>query len=122
MDKEIAFMRTTMLACSSAALIVLAGCAGGPPKAETPTEMAKPGEMKPVLTEEAKKALAMAEAKAKEAKAKDALWTTADAALKKADEAARAGDSATVIKQAKIVEEHVGLGVGQLSYPSTNKF
>src|SRR5512135_2759529 len=75
----------------------------------------------PVISDEAKQALSKAEADVKEAQAKDALWTTAQDALKKAKEAADKGDSAAVIKDSHKASEHAQLGIKQLSYPPTNK-
>lgn len=98
-------MSKVLLALTSAALIALAGCATQP----TPA--------KPALSAEAKAALTAAEAAAKDANAKFALWTTAEAALKAAKEAAEKGDSATVLKQSKIVQDHTKLGLAQLNYP-----
>ena len=98
-------MSKVLLALTSAALIALSGCA---------TQQATPA--KPALSAEAKAALTAAEAAHKDAMAKFALWTTADAALKAAKEAAEKGDSATVIKQSKIVQEHTKMGIAQLDY------
>jgi murein lipoprotein len=99
-------MSKVLLALTSAALIALAGCA---------TQQSTPA--KPALSAEAKAALTAAEAAHKDAMAKFALWTTADAALKAAKEAAEKGDSATVLKQSKIVQEHTKMGIAQLDYP-----
>ncbi|MDO9636259.1 MAG: hypothetical protein Q7I95_04800, partial [Thiobacillus sp.] len=66
---------------------------------------------------EAQAALTAAEAAAKDANAKFALWTTAESALKAAQAAAEKGDSDTVLKQSKIVQEHTKLGMAQLNYP-----
>ncbi len=73
----------------------------------------------PMLSEAAKQALAKAEADVKLAKSHFALWTTAENALKSAKEAAKAGDSGAVIKQATFVSDQVTRGIAQLSYPST---
>lgn len=75
----------------------------------------------PALSDEAKQALAKAETDVKEAQAKDALWTTAQDALKKAKEAAGKGDNGEVIKESLKASEHAQLGIKQLSYPPTNK-
>ena len=99
-------MSKVLLALTSAALIALAGCA---------TQQATPA--KPALSAEAKAALTAAEAAHKDAMAKFALWTTADNALKAAKEAAEKGDSATVLKQSKIVQDHTKMGIAQLDYP-----
>ncbi len=102
-------MSKVLLALTSAALIALSGCAQQPQKAAEPA--------KPTLSAEAKAALAAAEAAHKDANAKFALWTTADAALKAAKAAAEKGDSDTVIKQSKIVQDHTQKGIAQLNYP-----
>lgn len=107
-------MQKVLIALACTALIGLAGCATPENKAKT-AEVTAPE--KPVLSAEAKAALAAAEADAKAAKAKNALWTTADEALKAAQKAAEEGDSATVLKKSAIVKEHVKLGMEQLNYP-----
>jgi murein lipoprotein len=99
-------MSKVLLALTSAALIALSGCA---------TQQATTA--KPALSAEAKAALTAAEAAHKDATAKFALWTTADAALKAAKAAAEKGDSATVLKQSKIVQDHTKMGLAQLNYP-----
>jgi hypothetical protein len=105
---------------TSALLLVLGGCAT---PGEKPTAEAKPAEpAKPALSDEAKKAFADAEAAAKAAYAQHALWVPADAALKKAKEAAAAGQNDVVIKEAMKAMELIKLGEGQVDYVSTNKF
>jgi len=74
---------------------------------------------KAALSDAAQQALDKATADVKTAKAKFALWTTADKAFKDAQEAAKTNDSAAVIKQAKFVSDQVERGIAQLSYPST---
>lgn len=69
------------------------------------------------INDEAKAALAQADKDVKEAKAKFALWTTADGALKAAHAAAKKGDSDNVIKQSKLASEHVKMGLAQTAYP-----
>jgi murein lipoprotein len=111
-------MQKMLLALTSVALLGLSGCAGLYNQGGTPPAAAKPAEAaKPALSAEAAAALASAQADVKAAKAKNNLWTTADAALKAAETAAEAGDSATVIKQAKITSDHVKLGMAQAGYP-----
>lgn len=90
------------------------GCASAPQQAAAPAEPAKPA-----LSEEAKAALTQAEADAKAAKAAFTFWIPAEKALKAAQEAAQAADSATVIKQAGIVSELCKISALQPSYPST---
>ncbi len=70
-------------------------------------------------SDETKQAIAKAEADVKEARSKQALWTTAEDALKKAKELAEKGDNAGAQKQAKMASDQAQLGIGQLSYPST---
>jgi murein lipoprotein len=105
-------MSKVLLALTSAALLGLSGCAG------TETKPAdKAATAKPAISAEAQAALNTAQADVKAAKAQNALWTTADAALKAAEEAAAKGDSATVLKQAKLASDHVKKGMAQLNYP-----
>jgi murein lipoprotein len=95
----------------------LSACSSAPAKTVEAPKEAVPA--KPALSEAAQQALAKAEADVKTAKAKFALWTTADSAFKAAQKAAAAGESEAVIKQAKFVSEQVERGLAQLSYPST---
>jgi murein lipoprotein len=104
-------MSKLLLALTSAALLGLSGCAGMEPKTADKAAAA------PALSAEAQSALSAAQADVKDAKAKNILWTTADAALKAAEEAAKKGDSATVIKQSKLASDHVQKARGQMSYP-----
>ncbi|OZA23048.1 MAG: hypothetical protein B7X93_12460 [Hydrogenophilales bacterium 17-61-9] len=106
-------MSKVLLALTSAALLGLSGCAdlyinksGAPAKSAEAT-----------ISAEAKAALTAAQADVKAAKAKNALWTTADSALKAAEAAAAKGDSATVLKEAKLASNHVQKGLAQLNYP-----
>lgn len=111
--------RTAPLAALLALLALgLSGCATAPQA--QPAAPAKPAAPAvPVLSEAAAKALAQAEADVKMAKAKHALWTTADKAFKAAKEAATTGNSATVLKEAAFASNQVKLGLEQLNYPST---
>lgn len=108
-------MQTKFASIAAVGLLafILSGCGSAPAKTAT----AEPA--KPALTPEAQQALAAAEADWKAAKAKFALWTTTDKAYKDALEAAKAGDSAAVIKLAKQVTSQVKLAMEQLNYPST---
>lgn len=103
-------MQKVLIAWACATLLGITGCAEMDKKAD-----AKPA--KATLSAEAKAALESAQADVKAAKAKEALWTTAEDALKAAEKAAEAGDSATVLKQTAIVKEHVKMGLAQLNYP-----
>jgi len=104
-------MSKLLLALTSAALLGLSGCAGMESKTADKAAAA------PALSAEAQSALTAAQAAVKDAKAKFALWTTAEDALKAAEEAAKKGDSATVIKQSKLASDHVQKGLAQMSYP-----
>lgn len=90
---------------------------------QTPSTMSDSAKepTKAAISEAAQQALAKAEADVKMAKAKFALWTSAEKALDQAQEAAKAGDSAAVIKQAEFVSGQVQGGLAQLSYPSAEQ-
>jgi hypothetical protein len=106
-------MSKVLLALTSVALLGLSGCADlyvNQPGGTTAASSA-------AISAEAKTALAAAQADVKTAKAKNALWTTADSALKAAEDDAKKGDSATVIKQSKLASDHVKKGLAQLDYP-----
>jgi uncharacterized membrane protein YdbT with pleckstrin-like domain len=109
-------MSKVLLALTSVALLGLSGCAdlyvnqpGGKPAAAAATSGA--------ISAEAKAALSAAQADVKNAKAKNALWTTAEDALKAAEAAAEKGDSATVLSKSKLASDHVKKGLAQLDYP-----
>ena len=106
-------MSKVLLALTSVALLGLSGCADL--YVNKPGD--KPAAAKAAISAEAQAALTAAQADVKNAKAKNALWTTADAALKAAEKAAAEGDSATVIKQSKLASDHVKKGLAQLNYP-----
>lgn len=110
-------MSKVLLALTSVALLGLSGCAdlyinkpGG-----APTKSAEAA--KPALSAEAQAALTAAQADVKAAKAKNALWTTAEDALKEAESAAEKGDSAAVIKASALASSQVSKGLAQLNYP-----
>lgn len=105
-------MRKILLALTAASLMTLGGCATQTTTAPKAAEAAKP-----TISAEAQSALDAAKAAVKEAKSKGGLWTTAENALKAAEEAAGKGDSAGVIKNAKTASEHAKLGMEQLKYP-----
>jgi hypothetical protein len=100
-------MRKVLFALTAASLLALSGCAT--------QEAAQPA---PTISAGAKAALTAAQAAVKDAKAKNALWTTADSALKAAEEAEKKGDSAAVIKNADTAKDLAGLGLQQLNYPT----
>lgn len=113
-------MQKTIFMFAAAGLLALAGCTStAPVKPEPEKAPAKVEAPKPQLTDEAKNALAQAEADVKAAQEKDALWTTARDALKQAKEAAKKMDSAAVIKNSKVASEHAKLGIAQTQYPQT---
>jgi len=112
-------MLKLLIALAGASLLLLNGCGGGTVvKTEAPPPAAKAAE-KPALSEDAKQALAKAEADVKTAKAKKILWTNAADALQKANDAAAEGDSSAVIKNAKAASEFVKLNLEQAQYPLT---
>ena len=111
-------MSKVLLALTSVALLGLSGCADlyiNQPAAKPEAKAAEPA--KPAISAEAQTALTAAQAAVKDAKAKNALWTTAENALKAAEAAAATGDSATVLKQAKLASDHAQKGLAQLNYP-----
>ncbi len=111
-------MTKFLLALTSVALLGLSGCADLNANKSSSQPAAKPAEAaKPALSAEAQAALTAAQAAVKDAKAKGALWTTAENALKAAETAATTGDSATVLKQAKLASDQVQKGLAQLNYP-----
>ncbi len=111
-------MSKVLLALTSAALLALSGCAdlyvNQPAGASAAAAPATTGS----ISADAQAALAAAQADVKTAKSKNALWTTADDALKAAEAAAAKGDSATVVKQAKLASDHAKKGLAQLNYPT----
>lgn len=105
-------MSNVLLALTSAALLGLSGCAGTETRPADTAPVAKTG-----ISVEAQAALSVAQAAVKDAKAKNALWTTANNALKAAEAAAAKGDSATVIKQSRLASDQARKGLAQLNYP-----
>lgn len=114
-------MRNTLITIVTFGFLLLGGCqSSGTAKPDLPAAATPAAEAaKPALPEEARQALAKAEADVKEAKAQSALWTTAQDALKKAQEAAAKGDSAATLKFSKTASEHARLGLAQKGYPLT---
>lgn len=70
------------------------------------------------ISEEAKQALARAEADIKEAQVHQELWTTAQMALENAKKAAAKGDSEGVIKFTQEASDLAKIGIEQARYPS----
>ncbi len=113
-------MRNTLITIIAFGSLLLGGCqSGGTTKADSSAASPAAEAAKPALSEEARQALAKAEADVKEAKAQKSLWTTAEDALKKAKEAAAKGDSAATLKFSKTASEHARMGLTQKSYPLT---
>lgn len=106
-------MRIKLIPLAILCGLMLGGCQGSAVKPEAVSSEAA----KPALSEEARQELAKAEIDVKEAKARKALWTTAEDALKKAKESAAKFDSATTLKHSKMASELARLGIAQLSYP-----
>lgn len=114
-------MSKTLILLTISTSLLLAGCqSSGPVVSEAAPVVAPVAEVaKPVLSEEASKLLAQAEADIKAAKSQAALWTTAADALKKAQEAAANKDSGATIKFAKLASTHAQMGLAQKNYPTT---
>lgn len=111
-------MSRILLALTSAALLGLSACADLDTNKTSSAGSARPTESaKPAISAEASAALAAAQAAVKDAKSKNALWTTAESALKAAEGAATRGDSDTVMKQAKRASSDAQKGLAQLNYP-----
>jgi len=104
-------MSKVLLALTAAALLGLSGCA------DMQTKTGDKPAAKATISAEAQAALTAAQADVKDAKAKNILWTTADAALKAAEAAAAKGDSETVLKQSKLASDHVQKARAQMNYP-----
>lgn len=100
-------MRKVLFALTAASLLALSGCA-----TQEPAQSAAP-----TISDSAKSALTAAQAAVKEAKAKNALWTTAEDALKAAEEAEKKGDSAAVLSNAQKAQDHAKMGIQQTTYP-----
>jgi murein lipoprotein len=105
-------MSKALLVLTSVALLGLSGCADIQSNKSAGAQPAKA-----TISAEAQAALSAAQADVKAAKAKNALWTTADSALKAAEAAAGKGDSATVLKDAKFASDQANKGLAQLNYP-----
>lgn len=114
-------MRNTLVTIITFSFLLLGGCqSSGTAKSDSSTTAIPTAEAaKPAISDEARQALAKAEADVKEAKSQKALWTTARDALKKAQEAAAKGDSVATLKFSKTASEHARLGLMQKTYPLT---
>jgi flagellar basal body L-ring protein FlgH len=113
-------MKHYLITAAVAALTImpLTGCSTTMFKSDQNPAMASKS-AQPMLSSEAQQALSKAEGDVKTAKAQFALWTVAQQALDAAQKAAKAGDSATVIKEAALASKFVALGLAQKNYPST---
>lgn len=107
-------MKPLYIAVLSAVALLVTGCQTTYKEKAEVKAVAAP---KPSLSADATAALAKAEADVKAAKAKNALWTTANAALDQAKTAATKFDSAAVLKFSKTASEHAQLGLDQTKYP-----
>jgi len=106
-------MSKALLVLTSVALLGLSGCADM--NAKQSSSESTPA--KPAISAEAQAALSTAQADVKAAKAKNALWTTAENALKAAEAAAAKGDSAVVLKEAQVASSMAQKGIAQLNEP-----
>lgn len=97
-------MQKSFLAVVAAGMLTLSACQTTPPAA------------KAELSDDAKIALSWAEADVKEASKAGGLWTTAKIELQAAQDAAKKGDSAGVIKHAKTASSHAKIGQAQTKY------
>ena len=109
-------MRHILTTLTAASVLALTGCANQPANTSSapsaaPTQTQAPAQ--PAISAEARAALSSAQVAVKEAQAKYALWTTAESAIKTAEDAAKAGDSDAVIKNAKFAEQQARLGLEQ---------
>jgi len=111
-------MSKVLLALTSVALLGLSGCADTAKKDMADSKPAAAATAAASISPEAQAALSAAQADFKAAKTKNEAWTTADGALQAAEEAAKKGDSATVMKQAKFSSSQSILSVEQMKYPT----
>lgn len=108
-------LKWIFLAVTSLIALQLTGCAST--TQAPPAETAAPRS----ISAEATNLLTQAEADIVYARAKFALWTTAESALAAAREAALRGDSMEVIRLSVFASSQVRLGIKQLDYPSTER-
>jgi len=112
-------MTKLLIALASAGLLTLGGCAGttNGTSSTQASAQATPG-----ISAAAQAALKQAESDVAASKKAKNEWTTAADALKKAQEAAKKGDSDAVLKNAKFASELAKLSIAQLKYPTTDVF
>jgi len=113
-------MRYILTTLTAASVLALTGCANEPASTSSapsaaPAQTQAPAQ--PAISAEARAALSSAQAAVKEAQAKYALWTTAESAIKAAEDAAKVGDSDAVLKNAKTAEQQGRLGLAQAKVP-----
>jgi hypothetical protein len=106
-----------LIALASAGLLTLGGCAGTTGSSSGTQATSGTG-----ISADAQAALKQAESDVTASKKDENEWTTSAAVLKKAQEAAKKGDSKTVLKDAKMASELAKLSIQQLKYPSTDVF
>ncbi|MHB1247257.1 MAG: hypothetical protein ACYCZH_12505 [Sulfuriferula sp.] len=110
-------MTKLLIALASAGLLALGGCAGTTGGTSGTQASAGTG-----ISPEAQSALKQAENDVAASKKDENEWTTSANVLKKAQEAAKKGDSNTVLKDSKLASELAKISIGQLKYPSTDVF
>jgi hypothetical protein len=108
-------MRHIVVTLTAVSLLAVTGCASQQAE-KTMTSSTSPTAA-PAISAGAQAELAAAQAAVDEAKAHYALWTTAESAMKAAEEAATKGDSDGVIKNAKMAEDLANLGLQQAKLP-----
>jgi hypothetical protein len=105
-----------LTALTAASVLALTGCAtqsASTSSAPSAASAQAQASTQPAISAAAQAALGKAEVAVTEAEAKYALWTTAKTAIQTAEEAAKAGDSDAVLKNAKMAEEQARLGLIQ---------
>ncbi|MEO6146515.1 MAG: hypothetical protein ABIT70_05575 [Sulfuriferula sp.] len=110
-------MTKLLIALASAGLLTLGGCAGTTGSSSGTQATSGTG-----ISADAQAALKQAESDVTASKKDENEWTTSADVLKKAQEAAKKGDSKTVLKDAKMASELAKLSIQQLKYPSTDVF
>jgi len=112
-------MTKLLIALASAGLLTLGGCAS---TSNGTSSTQASAQATPGINAAAQTALKQAESDVAASKKDENEWTTAAEALKKAQEAAKKGDSDVVLKNAKFASQLAKLSVAQLKYPSTDVF
>ncbi|GBL45059.1 hypothetical protein SFMTTN_0863 [Sulfuriferula multivorans] len=112
-------MTKLLIALASAGLLTLGGCAS---TSNGTSGTQASAQTTPGISASAQTALKQAESDVGASKKDGNEWTTAAAALKNAQDAAKKGDSDAVLKNAKFASELAKLSVAQLKYPTTDVF